>query len=343
MSTIRIQKIGITKLPADAVVNAANSNLQKGDGVCGTIFTEAGAEEMQRACDAIGGCKTGQAVLTEGFHLRAKYVIHAVGPFWCGGGKGEPEQLYSCYQAALKLAAEQNCRSVALPLISSGRYGYPVREAWEVAIRSCADWLLAHKDCQMDLTFATMSDEVQSLGQAVLDASGHSEMDSDGNFVFFWLDTGENGYLSQWYEAPFTLEGIRYRFAEQYCIAKKALLFHDLEMYCLIMNETDPGKSKLFGGNVRNFDAGLWDDCREEIAYRANLAKFRQNEALRQRLLATGERILAHASPYDKAWGIGLEESEGASLNPALWQGENLLGKVLMRVRRTLAEEADGQ
>ena len=338
MSTVRLQKISITKLPVDAVVNAANSSLQRGDGVCGTIFTEAGVDEMQKACDAIGGCKTGNAVVTDGFRLQAKYVIHAVGPFWCGGNNGEPEQLYSCYQAALNLAAEKGCRSVAFPLISSGRYGYPLKEAWEIAIRSVTDWLTAHRSYQMDLVFAVLSDEVLSLGQATMNAAGQTEMSSDGDFVFFWLEKGENGYLSSWYPAPFVSEGIRYHFAEQYITAKKALLFHDYEMYCLTMNETEPGKFKLFGSNVRNFNEEIWESCREEIAYRANLGKFSQNETLKAQLLSTGERILALASPYDSTWGIGMEAADPGSASPAKWRGDNLLGKVLMRVRKELSE-----
>ena len=104
MSSISIQKKSITELEVDAIVNAANSELQHGGGVCGAIFGAAGPRELQAACDKIGGCKTGDAVITPGFRLPSKYVIHAVGPIWHGGERGEPEQLYSayCYKAGIR-------------------------------------------------------------------------------------------------------------------------------------------------------------------------------------------------------------------------------------------------
>lgn len=123
----------ITKVKADAIVNAANTSLRAGGGVCGAIFAAAGAEELKRACEAVGGVATGAAVVTPGFALPAKYIIHTAGPVWHGGGAGEPELLASCYKSSLKLAAEMGCRSVAFPLISAGIYGYPLEAALRVA------------------------------------------------------------------------------------------------------------------------------------------------------------------------------------------------------------------
>ena len=120
MSSIEIRKIGITDLNTDCIVNAANSSLMRGSGVCGAIFRAAGARELQAACDKIGHCPTGSAVITPGFGLKAKYVIHAVGPIWQGGNNDEPQYLYGCYQASLDRAAEYNCHSIGFPLISSG-------------------------------------------------------------------------------------------------------------------------------------------------------------------------------------------------------------------------------
>ncbi|MCD7877726.1 MAG: macro domain-containing protein [Cloacibacillus porcorum] len=131
----------ITKVKADAIVNAANTSLRAGGGECGAIFAAAGAEELTRACKAVGGVATGAAVVTPGFALPAKYIIHTAGPVWHGGGAGEPKLLASCYKSSLKLAAEKGCRSVAFPLISAGIFGYPKDEALRVAVASIREFL----------------------------------------------------------------------------------------------------------------------------------------------------------------------------------------------------------
>ena len=107
-SKIEIKQSGITNLNVDAVVNAANSQLREGSGVCGAIFSEAGSRELRKACKEIGGCKTGSAVITPGFNLKAKYIIHAVGPIWHGGDEGEEELLYGAYEKSLSLARNMN-------------------------------------------------------------------------------------------------------------------------------------------------------------------------------------------------------------------------------------------
>lgn len=122
----------ITTLQVDAIVNAANEALSPGGGVCGAIHRAAGPE-LARACTAIGSCPTGEARITPGFHLPARYVIHAVGPVWQGGNAGEPELLASAYRASLELARVHQCRSIAFPAISTGIFGYPLREATEIA------------------------------------------------------------------------------------------------------------------------------------------------------------------------------------------------------------------
>lgn len=138
----------IVKMPTDAIVNAANSGLAPGGGVCGAIFDAAGYTLLARACRRLGGCPTGEAVATEGFRLPAKYIIHAVGPVWQGGGCGEAEKLRSCYLRSLELARELGCQSIAFPLISSGIYGYPKREALDIAISAIRDFL---RDEDMDV------------------------------------------------------------------------------------------------------------------------------------------------------------------------------------------------
>ena len=127
MDRITIVKSDITKLDTDAVVNAANSRLQAGGGVCGAIFKAAGYHRLQDACNKIGHCDTGSAVITPGFELKAKYIIHAVGPRWLDGNHEEDRQLYKAYTKALELAVENKCSSIAFPLISAGIFGFPTQ------------------------------------------------------------------------------------------------------------------------------------------------------------------------------------------------------------------------
>ena len=125
----------ITTLDCDAIVNAANSSLAPGGGVCGAIHRAAGSE-LARACAEIGGCPTGEARLTPGFNLSARYVIHAVGPVWQGGAAGERELLASAYRSSLRLAREHGIRSVAFPAISTGIYGFPLELATPIAVQT---------------------------------------------------------------------------------------------------------------------------------------------------------------------------------------------------------------
>jgi len=129
-------------MKVDAIVNAANALLQAGGGVCGAIFTAAGVEKLQKACDKLAPVNTGDAVITKGYSLPAKHVIHAVGPVYQGGDNDEEKQLRACYRNSLDLAKKHGCESIAFPLISSGIYGYPKDEALAVATDTIRNWLM---------------------------------------------------------------------------------------------------------------------------------------------------------------------------------------------------------
>jgi O-acetyl-ADP-ribose deacetylase (regulator of RNase III) len=130
----------ITQLDLDAIVNAANERLAPGAGVCGAIHRAAGPA-LAKACSAIGRCPTGEARLTPGFNLMARYVIHTVGPVWHGGNEGEPELLASCYRNSLLLAAESDIQTIAFPALSTGIFGYPVGAAAKIAVSTVREEL----------------------------------------------------------------------------------------------------------------------------------------------------------------------------------------------------------
>jgi O-acetyl-ADP-ribose deacetylase (regulator of RNase III) len=148
----------ITTLAVDAIVNAANSELRRGGGVCGAIFRAAGPE-LDAECTALGGCATGGAKITRGYNLKASHIIHAVGPVWQGGGAGEDDLLAACYRAALALAAEHGLRSIAFPAISTGIYGFPAERAARVAVGTVASEIAAAPRQFDRVLFCCFSDE----------------------------------------------------------------------------------------------------------------------------------------------------------------------------------------
>ena len=158
----------ITTLDVDAIVNAANRQLEPGGGVCGAIHRAAGPE-LARACRALGGCPTGEARIMPGFDLTARYVIHAVGPVWQGGAAGEEGLLESAYRSALELAKEKGLTSIAFPAISTGIYGFPLDRATEIAVAACRSHLMQETTVGR-IVFAVFGAEAEAAYRRVLDA-----------------------------------------------------------------------------------------------------------------------------------------------------------------------------
>jgi O-acetyl-ADP-ribose deacetylase (regulator of RNase III) len=166
---LRAIKSDITALKTDAIVNAANSSLLGGGGVDGAIHRAAGPE-LVHECRLLGGCKTGDAKLTKGYRLAAKYIIHTVGPVWQGGTAGEPELLASCYRRSLELAFSKRIASLAFPSISTGIFGYPIDLAARVAVHTVRD-VLRQDETMEEVIFCCFSADDFSVYESVLRVS----------------------------------------------------------------------------------------------------------------------------------------------------------------------------
>ena len=166
MARVEVQRGDITKLAVDAIVNAANSSLLGGGGVDGAIHRAAGPELVME-CRMLHGCETGDAKITRGYRLPAKYVIHTVGPVWRGGDRGEPELLASCYRRSLEVAVENGVRSIAFPAISCGIYGYPVDQAAQVAASEVKTFLARDSFIEQVIFVAFGDDVWNALSRSV--------------------------------------------------------------------------------------------------------------------------------------------------------------------------------
>ena len=165
-SQIQIIRGDITELDVDAIVNAANSTLLGGGGVDGAIHCAAGPELLAE-CRTLDGCEPGEAKLTRGYRLPARFVIHTVGPVWSGGKRGEPQILANCYRNSLQLAVKHGIRTIAFPAISCGAYGYPIRQAASIALETTKDFLSTH-DRIDDMIFVLWSEDIYETYRELL-------------------------------------------------------------------------------------------------------------------------------------------------------------------------------
>lgn len=166
MDQIKIVLGDITEMETQAIVNAANTSLLGGGGVDGAIHRAAGPELLE-ACKKLGGCDVGEAKITQGFRLKAQFVIHTVGPIWEGGNQQEAEKLANCYQNSLALGLKQGIRQIAFPCISTGVYGYPLKEACHIAFHEVYQFLNAHPEME-EVVFVCFSQEAYDIYKQML-------------------------------------------------------------------------------------------------------------------------------------------------------------------------------
>ena len=164
---IQVVQGDITKLDCDCIVNAANRSLLGGGGVDGAIHRAAGPELLAE-CRTLHGCRTGEAKITKGYRLKAKYIIHTVGPIYSGTAE-DAAQLADCYRNSLDLAKEHDVHSIAFPAISTGVYGYPLEDATEIAVKTVAQWLEAHADYAMQVIFCCFDARTERVYQTKME------------------------------------------------------------------------------------------------------------------------------------------------------------------------------
>ena len=156
------------------------------------------------------------------------------------------------------------------------------------------------------------------------------------DIILFWKPYNEYGYFSQWYASDMVIDKITFKNAEQYMMYKKATLFHNYELAQEILDTDDPATIKKLGRKVIGFEQDKWDAIKETVIYRGNFEKFTQNKKLTKLLLKTRNATLAEATPFDLIYGIGYSKTHPHATNPTKWKGQNLLGKTLMEVRKSI-------
>lgn len=321
--SIEILTGDIVNARTDAVVNAANERLKMGSGVCGAIFRTAGIEKLTQECDRIGKCETGDAVVTDAFDLEAKYIIHGVGPRYCGGRNGEAIKLFSCYRKALELAKKKGCRSIAFPLVSAGIFGYPVAGAWEIALLAC-------RDEDIEIKFMVLDERIKEEGL-------WKKERMEKNIACFDNDTGVLECFSNWYHAPFVIDGETFSSIETYMMIKKVELFGEYELADMIRKTDDPAMAKKIGRSpMKHFDDEVWKKEGYAIVKKGVRAKFEQYPMFAEILKKTEGMIIAECNEEDSNWGIGISLDDERRYDRNCWNGENKLGNILMEIREEI-------
>lgn len=323
--SIRIVKGNIVNAECDAVVNAANEMLMRGSGVCGAIFASVDSVKLKAACDEVGYTPAGSAAVTPSFGLDAKYIIHAVGPVWRGGDKGEYDILRRCYISALEAAENCGVSSVAFPLISAGVFGFPVEEAWETALFAC-------RNSSLDICFMVLDDKILETGLRIL-------RNMNTGIVCFDNDRGLFECFSNWYRAPFKYAGRQYSSIETYMMIQKVELFGEYELAEKIQKSDDAAEAKRIGRTpMKRFDAALWEEAGFNIVKRGVRAKFEQYPEYAEILKQTEGMEIAECNADDRIWGIGIGLDDDRRYDRRLWNGTNRLGRILMEVREELKD-----
>jgi ribA/ribD-fused uncharacterized protein len=329
-TTLIITEGDIVKAGTDAIVNAANPNLSDGAGVTGAIFKAAGPE-LARHTAKLGGCQTGQALLTPAFQLYppTRFIIHAVGPVYEEYTPVEAVKLLSgAYRSSLELAALNGIKRIAFPAISTGIYGFPQKMAAAVALRTVLNFVREAPHSLEEIKFVVRGDQALTLYRlelAQLLAQLPAEVTGDDTIYFY---DKEEPYYEFTNFAPygFFSNNTFWKTGEHYFQAQK---FPKMALYEEIRQAATP--SAAFELAHRNFRRQRpdWDQVRVDVMREALQLKFDANPPLKELLLSTGDRPLVEASEEDAFWGFGADR-----------QGQNKLGQLLMELRDRYREQS---
>ena len=348
-TTIEMVQGDITKVTdVDAIVNAANRSLLGGGGVDGAIHRAAGPD-LLKECRTLGGCETGEAKITKAYNLPCKYVIHTVGPIYHQAGEEAPQLLANCYWNSLALAASHGIRSIAFPSISTGVYAYPLNEAAKIAYKTVDEFVSSHPYAFDKVEWVLFDDKTkaaydQALYNGMVEVMASADTWSTDPMVLgFYRETEDHGCFSNWYPAEFDYAGVHYKNSEQFMMVQKVCQFGQYNLGEHMMRDDDLQICKRLAGDTNALadEAKLkaWRRTRHAIVKRGVKAKFAQNPELLQELLDTGTALLAECSPSDGVWGIHIGLDDPDHQDVSKWNGDNLLGVILMEIRVELRQE----